>query len=121
MERANLVKAIASIQKDTCVTVLQAKALIHHTWPDMYGAGEHLTEQCSTCQIWGFRDVLRFSKFHKDLLEVMRPYRTGVCVIWNYWYFRLLKLWFWRWSVQRVCFTGGGGTLWVIKKRPWIL
>lgn len=101
--------------------ILESKALIHHGASGLYNHDEtYYSEQCSTCQIFNFRDVRSFIQFRKELIEVMEGYRTGVCVIWGYWWFRLLKFWFWRWSCQRVCATGGGGVLWVIKKRSWI-
>jgi len=102
------------------VTTLMAKALIHHGGIDSYNKLWYESEQCSTCQIFNFRNVHCFSQFRKELIKVMWEFRTGVCVTWNTGYFWLLKLWFWRWKVKRVYFTGGGGTLWVVKKRIWI-
>src|SRR5258708_1272566 len=102
------------------ITQLWARPLIHSGWNDHYSDHPEFQEQCSTCQIFNFRNVHSFKRFRRELIEVMLEYRTGVCVIWGYWYFRLLKFWFWRWKVVRVCRTGGGGTLWVIKKRIWI-
>ena len=84
---------------------------------------EIITNQCSTIQIYNFKYLNSFKQFRRELREVMDldgGWRLGVCVVYRSGWFWLLKLWFWRWCVQRIGFTGGSGTLWIIRKRIWI-
>lgn len=99
--------------------VLHYEPLIHNGFFDKYNKGEYIVEpQCSTVQVYNFRNISSFDEFYHEIKAI--PYYTMVCVTWtNCRFYKLKWTKFWEYKVVRVCATGGGGTLWVIKKRTW--
>jgi hypothetical protein len=98
--------------------ILSYKFLERANRVDPYSGKVETTFQCSTVQICNFRFLETREQFLEEIQRIMFEAKTAICVVYHTKYFWWFKFnYFWKYSTIRVCSTGGGGTLWVIKRR----